>query len=114
MKLFWVTTVDHEEDWFIVAENSDEAAILHEEGEGFEIGEAKVKEIITIPEEMNPEKGWPSHELLQGLGAIFICDNPRVVELNGIRYCEGMEGSFIDEVRGKGGLPGKDNKDKIH
>ena len=39
MKLYWVTTEDHDEDWFIVASSSDEAARCHENilviGSGF-------------------------------------------------------------------------------
>ena len=35
MELYWVTTEDHGEDWFIVAISSKEAAKLHEDMEGY-------------------------------------------------------------------------------
>jgi len=31
MKLYWVTTEDHEEDWFVVAISAKEAAKFHED-----------------------------------------------------------------------------------
>jgi len=34
MNLYWVTTEDHAEDWFVVANNAKEAATFHEDVEG--------------------------------------------------------------------------------
>jgi hypothetical protein len=33
MNLCWVTTEDHAEDWLIVANDEEEAAIFHEDAE---------------------------------------------------------------------------------
>jgi hypothetical protein len=31
MRLYWVTTEDHDEDWFVVAPNEVEACMFHED-----------------------------------------------------------------------------------
>jgi hypothetical protein len=96
MELYWVTTVDHEEDWFIVATSSDEAAKLHENMEGYNPGDAIAEAILDIPKEISAEIGWPSEELLTALGAKFICESPsRVVEISGRKFCEGLLDSMI-------------------
>ena len=40
MKLYWVTTEDHDEDWFIVASSPEEASKYHEDMEGYVPGDA--------------------------------------------------------------------------
>jgi len=46
MNLYWVTTEDHAEDWFIVANNPQEAATFHEEMEGYDPGDATAEMIL--------------------------------------------------------------------
>jgi len=99
MKLYWVTTEDHHEDWFIVASSKEEASRIHEEYEGYEPDDASSQEVLTIPENIQAESGWPSEELLFSIGANFICEEePRVVEINGKRFVEGMLGAHITEL----------------
>lgn len=99
MNLYWVTTEDHHEDWFIVASSLKEACKFHEDYEGYDPGEAKAEKVLTIPKGIFTEKGWPSEELLIELGAKFISkDNIRVVEIEGRKYSEGMLESLIREI----------------
>ena len=99
MKLFWVTTEDHDEDWFVVASSAEEACKFHEDLEGYDIGDATTEEILSIPENIPAEPGWPSDELLVGVGAKFITENPsRVVEINGRKFSEGLLESFLNEI----------------
>jgi len=103
LKLYWVETDDHDEDWFIVAKSIRQAASLHEKMEGYDPGDAYAELVMPIPEDLVLEEpiepGWPSRELLIALGAIFLADEPtRVVEIDGRRYCEGMLAALIDEV----------------
>lgn len=96
MKLYWVTTEDHCEDWFIVAGNAKEAAKLHERMEGYDTGDATAEAVLDISEEISAEKGWPPEELLEALGAKFIYEgSARVVEISGRKYCEGLLESTI-------------------
>ena len=89
MNLYWVVTEDHDEDWFIVAPNENEAVDYHECQEGYDPGEAQAEWICAIPGQV--DTGWPSHELLESLGATLIrVDTPRVVELGGRQFSEGM------------------------
>jgi hypothetical protein len=91
MQLYWATTEDHSEDWFIVASDVEEAARLHENMEGYDEGDATAELVLDIPENITVEKGWPDEELLETLGAIFINrDSTRVVEIAGRKYCEGL------------------------
>ncbi len=57
LKLYWVTTPDHHEDWFIVAKNRKRAEIFHEQNEGYLPGDATAKEIVTIPKTVPAETG---------------------------------------------------------
>ena len=72
MKLYWVTTEDHDEDWFIVASSSEEASKYHEDMEGYDPGDAMAEEILVISESVSAETGWPSDELLLAVGAKFL------------------------------------------
>ena len=91
MKLYWVTTEDHCEDWFIVAGSAKEAARLHENMEGYDAGDAKAEAVLDIPGKFSVEKGWPSEDMLEALGAKFIHDgSTRVVEIAGRKFCEGL------------------------
>ena len=99
MKLFWVTTEDHDEDWFVVAPSAEEASRFHEDAEGYDPGDATAEEILSIPENIPAELGWPSDEFLVVVGAKFIAENPsRVVEIDGRKFGEGLLESFLNEL----------------
>ncbi len=93
MNIYWATTEDHDEDWFIIAENEQEAAKLHEEMEGYNPGDAVAEFVLTVPENISPppEPGWPSNELLKDCGAEFLSDEPaRVVKIGDRKFSEGL------------------------
>ena len=99
MQLYWATTEDHSEDWFIVARDVREAARLHEHLEGYDEGEATAELVLDIPENISVEKGWPEEELLEALGATFVNrDSIRVVDIAGRKYCEGLLESTIRSI----------------
>jgi len=99
MKLYWVTTEDHDEDWFMIASSNKEASKLHEDFEGYEVGDASAQEILNIPDNMTVEAGWPSEDDLLSIGAKFIReDEPRIVEINGQQFAEGMLAAHINEL----------------
>jgi hypothetical protein len=96
MQLYWATTEDHSEDWFIVANSEKEAAKLHELMEGYDDGDATAELVLNIPESIPVEAGWPEEALLETLGARFINrDSARVVEIGGRKFCEGLLESTI-------------------
>ncbi len=98
MKLYWVTTEDHHEDWFIIASSTKEASKLHEEFEGYDLGSASAQEILSIPDNIPVEAGWPSEDVLFSVGAIFIKkDEPRIIEINGNQFAEGMLEAHLKE-----------------
>ena len=99
MKLYWVTTEDHDGDWFIVASSPEEASIYHENMEGYNPGDAEAEKILDIPEDIPAESGWPSDELLLEVGAKFLLnDQSRVVEIAGRKFCEGMLEATLNEI----------------
>lgn len=99
MKLYWVTTEDHHEDWFIIASSTNEASQLHEEFEGYDLGSANAQEILSIPDNLQVESGWPSEDVLLSVGAIFISnDEPRIIEINGKQFTEGMLETHLKEL----------------
>ena len=98
MKLYWVTTEDHHEDWFIIASSKKEASKLHEEFEGYDLGSASAQENLSIPNNIPVEVGWPSEDVLFSVGAIFIKeDEPRIIEINGKQFSEGMLEAHLKE-----------------
>ena len=56
IKLYWVTSQDHDHDWFIFAESASIARAYHEEYEGYSKGDAQSRLIVshvTLKEFMN-------------------------------------------------------------
>jgi hypothetical protein len=99
MKLFWVTTEDHGEDWFVIATNAEEASNFHEEQEGYNPGDAAAEVILEIPDVTAVDIGWPSNEVLQLCGGKFLVGgSARIVEIGGRRFCEGLMESTIRTV----------------
>ena len=49
LKLYWVTTADHDEDWFIFARSKRLAERYHEEYEGYLRRDAVAERILTVP-----------------------------------------------------------------
>ena len=99
MKLYWVTTEDHHEDWFIIASSKKQASKLHEEMEGYDFGSARSQEILSIPDNISVEAGWPSKETLLSVGGVFIKeDEPRIIEINGKYFTEGMLEAHLREL----------------
>ncbi len=94
MNLYWCETPDHDEDWFMVAPSAREACRLHEGHEGYARGDAYATLACHIPKHLTPEIGWPDHELLKALGAVFLSDQtPRIVRIGKTIYREGgMDG----------------------
>ncbi len=96
LHLYWVTTEDHCEDWFIIAASECEAAALHESLEGYNTGEATAESVIDIPVNTYVEKGWPLEKDLKALGAKFYSTGAaRVVEISGRRFSEGLLESVV-------------------
>jgi len=93
LHLFWVTTEDHDEDWFIVATSHREAETYHENYEGYFPYEAVAERICEIPEElsMNLDIGHPSDDVLIACGGTIVRnDLPRVVKIGKRTFAEGM------------------------
>ncbi len=91
MHLYWVTTEDHDEDWFVVANDPIEAATFHENAEGYDAGEAAAEWFTEIPEGIGADIDWQPDDVLLSCGPKFIReDTPRVVEIAGSKHSEGM------------------------
>ncbi len=98
--LYWCTTDDHDEDWFMVARYRHQAARLFAGYEGYDHDMVTARRVLTLPASLQHPKsfGWPTRELLEGCGAVIRrWETPRVVELAGRLYSEGMLESLILE-----------------
>jgi hypothetical protein len=107
LKLYWCETDDHDEDWFVLARNEDDATEFFEEFEGFDEGEAKATFVCELPaSELGRYRGtaWPNNDTLVACGGEFlplvtqdgadairamVGSGSRVVRLNGNVYAEG-------------------------
>ena len=73
IKLYWVTTADHAEDWFIFAGSDLQARSYHEHYEGYSKGDARSRLIVshvTLKEFMNGTP--PCHARFEDLYQIGI------------------------------------------
>jgi hypothetical protein len=96
INLYWVTTEDHAEDWFVVANDPQEASTFHEDAEGYTPGDATAEMILKIPDGVAVNTGWPSDKVLRFCGASFLAEAPtRVVEIGNRRFSEGLMESTI-------------------
>jgi hypothetical protein len=99
MNLYWCETPGHDEDWFIVALSKKEACRIHETAEGYNEGEARAVLLCCIPKDLAPAAGWPDHDLLRSLGAIFLSETtPRVVQIGSTVYQEGGMDAVVDRL----------------
>ena len=98
--LYWCTTADHDEDWFVFAPSAREARKFHEDEEGYDRGYAEC--VLVRARVPNIDRtGWPKEEELEALGAKFLCDGPgkpRVVEIDGKTYAEGLLESVLVQL----------------
>jgi hypothetical protein len=100
--LYWVTTADHDEDWFIFAESARSARAYHENYEGYGKGDAHSRLIVsnvTLKEFMNGTP--PCHAQFQDLFEIGFQDagtipNRRGVKFNGEIFREGILEAIIE------------------
>ena len=121
MNLYWVTTENHSEDWFVVANTAKEAATFHEDAEGYMPGDATAELVLEIPVGVTAETGWPSDDVLKACGAKYLSEAPtRVVVIGDRRFCEGLLESTIrtlddDRFEAIGeGRPNKTEKSTKH
>jgi hypothetical protein len=56
--LYWCTTPDGDEDWFVVADSAASARRFHENVEDYERGEANAERIAPLPASLVTPAGW--------------------------------------------------------
>lgn len=103
VKLYWVTTDDHDEDWFILATTARTAESYHIRYEGYEPGEARAELILPLGTDtiLGPIPRHAQLEDLQMLGFEILNPDPngRCIRRNGRTFLEGHLESMVAEVR---------------
>src|ERR1035441_49775 len=102
IKLYWVSTDDHDEDWFIFAESARQARAYHEHYEGYDKGDANSRLIVSnviLKEFMNGTP--PCHAKFQDRFQIGFQDagaipNRRRAGCNGEIFREGILEAIIE------------------
>lgn len=113
LKLYWLESPDHHEDWFVVARTARSARAFFEEAEGYGRGDATSRLVVHLPKELQSDAGssrttpevgaatapcWPSEEVIKACGGVYLMDgDTRVVKLGGRTYAEGMLEAEIRE-----------------
>jgi hypothetical protein len=102
--LYWVTTDDHSEDWFIFAHRRRSAESYHENYEGYRTYDASARNVLTnvnLTEHVNgPLPRHAQVEDLQALG-FEIVDSPkfgRAVRFRGELFAEGCMEALVREA----------------
>ena len=101
LKLYWCQTGDHDEDWFVVARRAKDAIRFFQSYEGYDEEDVLAAVVIVLPRSLQKDtyRGWPTRELLEDCGAKIVrWETPRVVELEGTRWAEGILEHQILEV----------------
>jgi hypothetical protein len=102
IKLYWCTTDDHDEDWFIFAESARSAKRYHEYYEGYGAGDARARLIVSdvrLTKFTNGEP--PCHAQMRELMALGFEDagsvpNQRSMSFEGKIYTEGILESLVE------------------
>ena len=98
--LYWVSTADHDEDWFIFAKSTRSAAKFHEDYEGYDPREAVAQPILEAPDTAGP---FPRHAQIEDLAALGFeilkgGDHGRSVKYGDRTFVEGHLESLIAEI----------------
>ena len=98
--LYWVTTADHDEDWFILAKSKHSAAKFHADYEGYGPREAVAEPILAAPDTAGP---CPRHAQIDDLTALGFeilkgGDHGRSVKYGDRTFVEGHLESLIAEI----------------
>lgn len=56
--LYWCSTEDGDEDWFVVAKSARNARRFHELEEGYDPGDADAEFVCHLPESLHRDGGW--------------------------------------------------------
>jgi hypothetical protein len=102
IKLYWCTTDDHDEDWFIFAASARQARAYHEDYEGYGRGDASSRLIVSQVTLEKFQNGTPPcHAQFQDLFQIGFQDagtipNRRRVRFNGEIFREGILESIVE------------------
>ncbi len=102
VKLYWVTTADHDEDWFIVAVSARQARAYHEHYEGYGAGDARARLIVRDVRLNKFTNGKPPcHAQMRELMALGFEDagsvpDRRKVRFEGKTYTEGILESIVE------------------
>lgn len=95
--LYCCETPDHDEDWFVIARTAREARRSFTNYESYDTDEAEASRICAVPEGVViTEPSWAMEDRLRACGAeILRAQEPRQVEICGIRYEEGILDALI-------------------
>jgi hypothetical protein len=89
-KLYWCTTPDHDEDWFVIARTAPSARRYHENAEGYGRNTAEAEYVCDVPARFADDAPcWPSDAVLRACGAEFLRGDARIVRIAARTFGEG-------------------------
>ena len=78
--LYWCSTEDGDEDWFVVASNAALARAFHEDAIGYDTGDARAEWVVDVPDSLtrdgDPECAWPTNHLIHACGGEYLPFHP--------------------------------------
>ena len=100
IKLYWVTSADHVEDWFIFANSARQARAYHEHYEGYDKGDAHSRLIVSDVTLKEFQNGTPpcnaQFQDLVGFENAGTIPNRRGAKFNGEIFREGILEAIIE------------------
>lgn len=93
-RLYWVSTKDGDENWFVISHNIRSARAFHEYYEGYDSGEAKAELIGTVNKQYDPDKSYHAQTwMLKDMGFEIMSNDRwsgRIIRKDGRIYREGI------------------------
>jgi hypothetical protein len=104
-KLYWVTTLDHDEDWFVVSRSARSARSFFEQYEGYDSDYAESELVCRVPDKMQESCriGHPSVEFLVGCGGESF-PNREKTALHDLLGCGQRAFKFGDRIYSEGDI----------
>lgn len=95
--LYWCTTLDHEEDWFVVARSAAEARDAFSAQAGYDRSEVRAEDVCDVPDRALAQNGHsaavpltPDLDMLSTLGGeMLTMRSPYVFRFDRELYIEG-------------------------
>lgn len=104
LKLYWCSTPDHDEDWFVIARSHPGARKFHADAEGYDYDEVAAERVCVLPASLQQRGdellGWPDEDVIGACGGEYLRRDPHIVRIGERVFQEGAMDSVLKPDHG--------------